>query len=450
MNALLRPVFIAIVLLFTQFQLWADLDAGEFAGYVRAGAGVSHQGGPENCYYLGNGDGHGYRLGNECDTYIELGYARTIAQADDGLKFTGYAMLNDYSSTSGVGATPQLAQLFIQASGLDALGGSRLWIGERYYGRQDIYSMDLQYINLDGVGAGMDRWPVPIGGNLSYAVFKDNDTNNIPPNGSVMIHDSNSAIRQDLLYRDIPLHALGTLDVIAGWILPASPRTETRRHSGYNLHLFDHQHSSWGWNTFGIQFGVGPGTGRGDPGVYQTATPYAAFTSVPDASAPDALCCNRMGQSGSTLLGSADRRLRFFEYLILQPNEHFAASFDILHQADQSPVYGGSSRWDSIGIRPEYIVARHFKVQMEVARDRVAYPGAPVEWLAKYTIAPTLSLGRGFLDRPEMRWYFTYAHWNQAAIATISANNNAGPLGATRSDFSTGLQVETWWGSSWY
>lgn len=417
---------------------------------MRAGAGITRQGGPENCYYLGNGDGHGYRLGNECDTYIELGYAHTIAHSDDGLIFTGYAMLNDYSPTSGVGGTPQLAQMFVQATGLEALHGARLWMGERYYGRQDIYSMDLQYINLDGVGAGIDRWPVPAGGQLSYAIFKDNDTNNLPVSMSPGIHDSNSAIRQDVLYRDIPLPKLGTLDVIFGWILPSSPHTETPRHGGYNIHVFEHQHDSWGWNTIGFQFGVGPGTGRGDPEVFHAATPFTAFASVQDASAPDALCCNRMGQSGSTLLGSADRRLRLFEYLILQPNEHVAASFDMLHQADQSPVYGGTSSWDSLGFRPEYIVARHFKLQMEISRDRVTYPGAPVEWLAKYTIAPTFTLGRGFFDRPELRWYLTYALWNQAAIATINANNNAGSIGISRSDISTGLQFESWWGSSWY
>jgi|GEM_PF-2388156 len=81
---------------------------GEFVGYFRAGAGVSSQGGPQNCYYLGNGAGHGYRFGNECDSYAELGYGKTLVKTDNGTRFVGRFMVNDYSGDSAYTGNVQI------------------------------------------------------------------------------------------------------------------------------------------------------------------------------------------------------------------------------------------------------------------------------------------------------------------------------------------------------
>ncbi|MBV1774582.1 carbohydrate porin [Burkholderiaceae bacterium DAT-1] len=433
---------------------FASDDEGEFTGYLRAGAGTSSHGGTQNCYYLGNGNGHGYRLGNECDSYTEFGYSRTMAKADDGVKLVGYIMVNDYSGDSAYSGKLGISQIFVQAKGLDWLNGGTAWVGERYYERPDIHWMDLQYINLNGTGGGFDNIGTDLGGKFSYAIFKDNDTNNIAGTSlnNYSFKSSNSAIRNNFLYRGLPVNAGGTLDLAVSLITPSSPDNGgASRHSGYSLHLFHNQDVMGGGNTFGVQYGVGAGTGRGDPGTYTVATPWTAFGS-------NGPCCNRMGVSGSTLLGSDDTRLRIFDALWIQPTKDFGAGFNYIHQEDKSPVYGingassGTSKWDSFGIRPSYAINEHFKLQGQIGIDRLSYPGTDTENLTTFTIAPTISLGKGFFDRPELRFFVTHAKWNNAATANINANNanSVGALGMATSGTSFGVQVEAWWGKNWF
>jgi len=60
--------------------------------------------------------------------------------------------------------------------------------------------------------------------------------------------------------------------------------------------------------------------------------------------------------------------------------------------------------------------------------------------LTKITLAPTLSVGPGFWDRPEFRLYVTHANWNSAA-----GNVTGQPAFADKtSGTSYGAQVE-WW-----
>jgi maltoporin len=427
----------------------ATVDDGEFVGYLRVGAGAATSGGPQDCYYLGNGDGHGYRLGNECDSYTEIGYARTVAKSDDGVRFVGHFMINDYSGNSAYSGNIQIAQIFIDIQDLDWLHGGTAWVGERYLERPDIHWMDLQYINLDGTGGGFDNINTAWGGKFSYAIFKDNDTDNYSGTSLTDFSSSNGAIRNNVMYRGLPTNPGGRLDIVLGLMTPSTPSTD--RHSGYNANVFHNQDVFGGGNTFGIQYGVGSGTGRGASGTFNPALPNAAFGAT-GSIGPDGVCCNRMGQAGSTLLGSNDTRLRIFDALWIQPTAKFGAGFDLLVQEDKSPVYGGgSSGWDSFGFRPEYAVFRHFKLQGEVGMDRVTYPGAPTENLIKYTIAPTLTMGPGFFDRPELRLFVTRANWNSAATAVINANNNnPSAIGSVNSSTSVGIQLEAWWGKNWF
>jgi len=427
-------------------------DEGQYVGYLRVGAGFSQSGGPQNCYYLGTGDGNGYRLGNECNSYTEFGYAKTFAKAEDGVRFVGHIMVSDYSADSAYTGNIQISQIYVDTQGLGWLNGGTAWVGERYYERPDIHWMDWQFINLNGTGGGFDNIETPWGGKFSYAIFKDDDTNNNSPTVAstpVAFVESNSAIRNNLLYRGLPTNAGGTLDVVLGLITPATSGTD--RYTGYYGNLFHRQMIFGGGNLLGAQYGVGSGTGRGAPGTFNAASPNTAFGSTGGAG-PDAICCNRMGQSGSTLLGPSDTRLRLFDALDIQPTRNFSAAFDLVMQNDTSPTYGGTAQWDSFGFRPEYAFTSHFKLQAEIGLDHFSYPGAADENLIKYTIAPTLSLGPGFYDRPELRLFVTHANWNSAAIATINSNNynSSTSLGLATTDTSFGIQLEAWWGKNWF
>ncbi|MCU6434037.1 carbohydrate porin [Undibacterium sp. Jales W-56] len=415
-RAALKALPLALSLTFAAGLAHASEAEGEFHGYFRAGVGSSSTHGPQSCFGLG-GNTMNYRLGNECDSYFEGGYTKELAKADNGVSFVGTVWLDAYKNGSDFGnAKPEIAKAYVEAKNLDFLNGGVAWIGKRYYFRPDIHMLDLQYINLNGTGGGFDK--IGAGpGKFSYALFKDNDTNVIDPvTGKVT--STNAALRQNFIYEGLPVNAGGTLDAAISLI---SAQGENK-HNGWQFSIFHKQDKFMGGsNTLGFQYGVGPGTGVGGP------------------------CCDRIGSSGSTTLGSDVTRLRIFDDLVIQPTEQFSMEFIALMQRDKSNAQG-SSTWTTLGARPVYALTKNLKIQAELGTSRVTQAnGGDALRLTKLTIAPTITVGQGYWSRPELRAFVTYGKWNNAATAAVNASNNSGPVyGNNTSGTSVGIHLETW------
>ncbi len=391
------------------------VDEEGFHGYFRVGAGESSTHGPQSCFGLG-GNTMKYRLGNECDSYAEFGYTKEFLKSDDGASFVGTIWVNDWKGSSDFGgAKPEISKAYMEAKNLDFLNGGIAWVGKREYFRPDIHMLDMQYINLNGTGGGINQ--INAGpGKFSFALFKDNDTNQIDPTTGLVVN-SNSALRQNFVYEGLPVNENGTLDFTSTLI---SARGENRN-NGWQFSVFHKQDKVFGGaNTFGIQYGVGPGTGIG-------------------------IGNGRMGGSGSTALGSDVTRLRVFNDLVIQPTPQFSMEFVALMQRDKSNA-GGTSTWTSLGARPVYALTKHFKLQLEVGTDKVTSGNGGADMrLTKITFAPTISSGQGYWSRPELRTYITYGKWNKAATAAVNASNNSGPVyNNNTSGASAGVQLETW------
>ncbi|MEC5162659.1 MULTISPECIES: maltoporin [unclassified Janthinobacterium] len=398
----------------------AVADEEGFHGYFRVGAGstTAGDGGPQGCFGLG-GNTMKYRLGNECDAYFEGGYTKEIAKSG-GVSYVATVWANVYSPNSDFGDKKLgLNKAFIEAKGLDFLNGGTAWMGKRFYYRPDIHMLDLQYINMNGTGAGLDR--IGAGpGKFSYAFFKDRDTNTLDANGKVV--GTPSAIRQNFIYGDVPVNTDGTFD-IAATIITAEGKNDDalgQKHNGWQVSLFHKQAKVFGGaNTFGVQYGVGPGTGIG-------------------------VGNGQMGASGYTSLGSDVKRVRVFNDLWIQPTENMGMEMVALVQKDKSDA-GGSSTWTSLGVRPVYAFNQNLKMVVELGTDRVTDSNSPTKRLTKLTLAPTISAGPGLWSRPELRAFVTYGKWNQAATASVNASNNSGPIynnGTSGTSF--GVQVESW------
>ncbi|MEG0880232.1 MAG: carbohydrate porin [Janthinobacterium sp.] len=382
---------------------------GEYHGYFRAGLGSSTDSrGPQSCFGLG-GNTMRYRLGNECDTYGEFEYQKEMAKSANGVSFVGHIMVAAYTPSSAVSDSDlSMSKMYVEAKNIEILNGGTAWIGKRYYMRPDIHMLDLQYINMNGTGGGIDQYKLGPG-RISYGFFKDNDK------------PGNSAIRQNLVYQGIPVNQDGTLEVLTTLITP--DKKDSTSHSGWQATVLHKQDKVWGGaNTFGIQYGVGPGTGAGGQ------------------------CCDRMGTTGSIRNGSDVTRLRIFNSLWIQPTPEWSAEMVAIVQRDKSNVSGGSSTWTTVGVRPVYAVNDNFKLQFELGTDRVTSPtGGAAQRLTKLTFAPTLTAGKGYWSRPELRAFVTYGKWNDAATAAVNKANESGPVyGNATSGTSFGLQVETW------
>lgn len=407
------PCALALSLGLSAAPAYAGDEPG-FHGYFRAGVGSSTDKGPQNCYGLG-GNTMKYRLGNECDAFGEFGYTKELIKTDNGVSFLGTLWTDVYSPNSDFGSAKLgISKAYVEVRGLDFLNGGTAWAGKRHYNRPDIHMIDLQYINLNGTGAGIDK--VPLGpGKLSYAFFKDNDVNT---GTAGQVTGSSAATRQNFLYQDVPVNANGTLDAVVS-IITAQGGAATN--NGYQLSVFHKQANVFGGvNVAGVQYGVGPGTGIGGA------------------------CCARMGPSGSTLLGSDVKRLRLFNSLWVQPSTNFGVEMVALAQRDRSDL-GGTSNWTSLGVRPVYAIGTNIKLALELGTERVSVPGGPAQRLSKITFAPSIAAGPGLWSRPELRAFVTYGKWNDAARLAVNAANNAGPVfGNDTSGVSYGVQVETW------
>ncbi|MES2262829.1 MAG: carbohydrate porin [Pseudomonadota bacterium] len=410
----LKALPAALALMLASGAALADEEG--FHGYFRVGAGTStsNSHGPQSCYGLG-GNTMKYRLGNECDSYVEGGYTKEIANSD-GVSYVATVWLDAYSPHSEFGnAKVGINKAYIEAKGLGLLNGGTAWIGKRYYYRPDIHMIDMQYINMNGTGAGLDK--IAAGpGKFSYAFFKDNDINVIDAAGKA---DTTAATRQNFIYGDIPVNSGGAIDVAASIITAqGSDKPGSVKHDGWQLSAFHKQAKVFGGeNTVGVQYGVGPGVGT-DGG--------------------------RIGPSGSTLLGSDARRQRVFDRLWIQPVWNFGMEFIALAQRDQSDA-AGKSTWTTIGARPVYALNQNLKLALELGTERVKPAAGPALRLTKLTFAPSISAGPGLWSRPELRAFVTYGKWNDAARGALNASNNSGPVyNNGNSGTSFGFQAESW------
>jgi maltoporin len=417
------PLVLALASGFAQADAYNDTLG--FHGYLRAGAGSSNKDGPQSCFALG-GPTSSYRLGNECDAYTEFGYTHELAKADNGVSFVGTLWATAYAPNSDFGdASLNMAKAYVEAKGLPFLNGGTAWIGKRYYYRPDIHMLDMQYINMNGTGGGLDK--IPLGpGKLSYAVFKDHDFN-LPASSNGAIGNTPSALRQNLLYEGMPVNPGGTIDV-ALTIVTAQGRDRTTEglgnagHDGWAIGLFHRQQAYGGANALGFQYGTGPGTGIG-------------------------LCCSRMGAAGSTALGSDVKRIRLFNDLVIQPTREFSMEFVVLYQKDKADDPALRNTWSTFGVRPVYAVHRNVRLQAELGHTALKQETTGrTARLTKLTLAPAIALEENYWSRPELRLFVTYGKWNGAATPLVNASNNGGPVyGNSTSGVSAGLQVEAWW-----
>jgi maltoporin len=96
-------------------------------------------------------------------------------------------------------------------------------------------------------------------------------------------------------------------------------------------------------------------------------------------------------------------------------------------------------------------INNYFKLQGELGYDEVkpSTGGAVNEQtrkLTKFTIAPTIVAGGGFWARPELRLFYTYATWNDAARDLWGgvAGGTGGRFGSDTDGSTIGFQVEAW------
>lgn len=420
---MLKKVTLAVVAaLATQAASAASID---FHGYMRAGFGYTSEGGG-----LPNTGGPGkegtftapytqtkFRLGNESTNYSEMVFGVKLYKGTDGSQFNYIANLAtsfdgdaDYEGSDGATPSFRLAsrESYVTASGVfdGFLKGSQVWIGKRFYQRHDIHMTDAFYVGNTGMGAGIEG--VDLGfGKLSYALLQSSG------------NDSNDTVsRHDLRLANIKLMKDTELEVgfLGAMGSPASGGTNDGNEE-LSYTLFGEVVSSnfyGGFNKFFVS--------------YNTAA--AAWNGVADYT-------SGYDNSDATLIKVIDHG-----FVKLSP------AWEMSYVADLNVWKDTQNDTTSLklGVRPVYSIDEYNSLSVEAGMDRVLSSDNNAHedsTLLKLTGAYSIQAGKGYWARPQLRFYGTYAKWNDAANAWGPVGG--GRFGTDKSGFIYGAQVEAWW-----
>jgi maltoporin len=419
----------------------------DFTGYFRAGAGLSSEKGVQTCFKAPGAEAK-FRLGNECENYGEFFLHGQAYKGEDGSIFKGHVMLvvlssyqlgdNFSTSTKFLNGAPysfqpdwRVAQLYFDAVGIPWLSGGKAWIGRRYYKREQSLINDFFYWNPSGNGAGIEDFGVgPL--KLSYAIFQASfQAGGIPPTDDegnpLWSTGSDAGLRHDVQLRGIPFMPGGELQLGFSYthILSRDEAAELLE-DGWSANVQYVQKLLGGANVLFVGYSEGP-------------SPLAANSNITPLK--DDLNA---------------KRFRVVDYLRFQLTPELSGElvglFSHLENTNPNAVPASgqlpSTNWVQAGGRLVYALGEHFKLQAEAGRDWVTplqSGGGPRRTLTKATFAPTLTSGKKFLARPELRLYVTYARWNDAA--GDAGPDTAGLYKDTSEDegASFGIQAEGWW-----
>lgn len=393
-----------------------DKPAFEFHGYLRSGFGVNLDGGDQVAFQA-PGAYAKYRLGNETETYGELGLTNNwLGNDGDGAWFRTEIKLavitsnvQQFDSLKADTSNIAIQESYAEAGNLFADQPSMsFWAGHRFYQRHDVHINDFFYWDMSGYGAGFQDMDVGVG-KLHVAYL---GSTNEPDGRTVKNHI-------DVRLSDVDV-GMGTITLGVAPVVqvnnPGADDSDTAiGFAGTVMHVMPG--FMGGFNKASLQVGYGAQAGL--------------QTSI------------RGADSGLLL--------RFVDQAQIQTSESFSLMGTLIAQFDNAEDGDGGNLWISAGARPTFHLSKYTALLLEGGVDLVQPRGDDSElgFLGKLTVAPTLKAGTGFWARPELRAFVTAAFWNNA-IGFDSDNPDAGGVGgAAYADETFGLtfgvQAESWW-----
>jgi len=429
--------------------------AVDFHGYMRSGIGTTAGGGDQSCFQA-NGADTKFRLGNECETYmeLELGYeawkkeesiesfyidtriAYKSGQQNDWGEVTGDGSgsnSDDISGNRAVTSHPyrdsvsSVREANVQYRGLFGNEKTTIWAGKRFYQRHDIHMADFYYWDLSGAGGGIEY--IKAGpGELSLAWVRNTDGS--WANGLGDDFWEEEGVRPNVIndvfsvrYAGLGVSENGSLEF--GLEYGAADLTDGQEEAGFSdedgfMLTAEHTQGEFlgGFNKLIVQY----------------ATDSMAMTGNNDTHSHSASNLDYMWRvldHGSVKLGSSG-----FEVM-------YAAWYESKESID-----GGTKDWFAIGVRPIYKWTETMNTALEIGYDNVDVKDGfwgegedGTRELTKITLAQQWQAGESIWARPVIRLFVTHAFWNDN-----NTPQTPGILDIDDSDGTTiGVQAEAWW-----
>ncbi len=404
--------------------------------YMRGGAYTAQSGMATSGYQLG-GELQHFRLGNEGDEVFEVLITETV-DLGGGVKWKLGYMPQTYSGNTGGVNGYNTQQAYVEMTGLDIAPEAKFWGGQRRLRIQDVHIVD-NFLMDYGMNYGAGMTDLNLGpAKLGVGVFNSGSSNS---NGSNL---ANNARRINVDLSEIHTNPDGVVrllsTVVSGNFAYGKPGGMlTLSHNQSNFMMPGLTNSLFLQTSTGHANLQGQFEGLGDAKFGGTNLPGVKRTRIADSIAWQA---GNFG--GQAIIGLEN-----------WSNQEAGVATSVDSNGIVTSGDGVNNRDFTLGGRVSYALTNNFKLLLEAANTSRATDGQATQNLNKITFAPTLSLGRDFWSRPEMRFYVTHANWNQAAAsgnATLngtSINNgsstgtNLGKLGVTSAN-TAGIQIEGW------
>ncbi|MGB1950631.1 MAG: maltoporin LamB [Marinobacter sp.] len=400
--------------------------AVDFHGYARAGASTNlNSGGEQTCF--GNGATGHYvgRLADECDTYAEISLGDELYN-EDGRSFRFESMVsygadnqgNDFQSftrndTGGAydGGDIALRQLYISGNNvIDALPGSTLWAGKRYYQRLDVHHLDLYYLNNSGYGAGVEN--IAAGpGKLSVAYVNHDN-----PDGatSEIVQNNKFDLRYAFPVGDNTLTLVGVYAMAD--LTDEQEDLGIEDENGYHFLAELASGFMGGFNKFVVQYGADS----------------MGFTGF-EAGGPGRV-------DNSNVAGYLESSWRILDHGVVKLTDTWEMGYSALYQQGKpfESAQEDAERY-SVVVRPTYNWSPISSTAVEVGYDNVTFNGVDAESqdLQKVAVAQQWQAGPGYWARPVIRTYAA-AFFGDQAEGARGGNGIDG-------DIQIGAQIEAWW-----
>ena len=398
----------------------------EFHGYFRSGAGINSRGGRMETFKAPTAPAK-YRLGNENDTYIEAIFIQNNWNPDPkGVVFKSqlrFAYATAQSTSWDVANQLAIREAFVQIANLiDSDPGMKVWAGERFYRLPELDINDFWWADMSGYGGGLENKNIGVG-LLDVSYIADSGSNPIvTQNGKTTKHNIIAELT-DVAVPGGKLSAWLNGSYVNGGTQTSGTNTSYSSLGGINAGLMHYYKDADSSNQFGLQYGYGAG-----------------YSLTAGADFP--------------LSGAAGRawRVRANNMYNRKVSDDFSLQAVGVYQytysgggvRDDGTYSYGKNHWASFGVRPIYMFAKHFGIELEPGIDYVQDDYSRLNsYLFKGTAALRVASGKEFFSRPEVRLFATYAQWGKNFTGYPGVGGDA--FNNSTSGMTFGLQCETWW-----
>ena len=367
-----------------------------------------------------------YRLGNECETWLEFGIYQDV-EFENGIKLHNQVR----SSFSGENEKSidfvRWEEFYTEVYNLIESNRASFWIGRKYHERYDSYMSDYFFLNMNGTGLGVRDLEIADGLTFSYSyIFDDLVHDSFEGDEYLRFNSHDIRFIQSTQSGDITLFLnymhFSDKSFKSGERIDAS--------DGFALGLL-YENTKITKQLFGMDGNNISGLFYGN-GAAKNAGSSSSYLQ-------DSMLDTILGNNSK--IDEAET-VRFINYGYFQ-NDRLGFMTNLVYEKrDESKYSNIKQDWFSIGIRPYLPLNENIRFLADAGFDKVDDKINNKSYeLTKMSFATEFAFAKGVWRHPVLRIYYTYAEWSDSAKGSVGTDYYADKT----SGDNAGIQIEYWW-----